>query len=83
MSTHSHILACKKAHGQRSLAGCSQWGHEELDMTEDRTHINDRKMTTTFKNINSYSNLLQSSKGLHYEKLNCNPLQKKSIRIPY
>ena len=23
-----------KPHGQRSLAGCSSWGHKELDMTE-------------------------------------------------
>ena len=23
-------------HGQRSLAGCSPWGYEELDMTEGR-----------------------------------------------
>ena len=30
MTTHSNILA----HGQRSLAGYSPWGHKELDMTE-------------------------------------------------
>ena len=24
----------KNSHGQRSLAGCSPWGHKELDMTE-------------------------------------------------
>ena len=23
-----------KSHGQRSLAGCSPWGHKELDRTE-------------------------------------------------
>ena len=23
-----------KSHGQRVLAGCSPWGHKELDMTE-------------------------------------------------
>ena len=27
-----------KSHGQRSLVGCSPWGHEELDMTE-RLHF--------------------------------------------
>ena len=26
-------------HGQRSLAGCSQRGHKELDTTERLTHI--------------------------------------------
>ena len=25
-------------HGQRSLAGCSPWGHNELDITEQLTH---------------------------------------------
>ena len=27
-------LLPRKSHGQRSLAGCSPWGHQELDMTE-------------------------------------------------
>jgi len=26
-----------KFHGWRRLAGCSQWGHKELDMTEQLT----------------------------------------------
>ena len=26
-----------ESHGQRSLAGCSPWDHEELDMTEQLT----------------------------------------------
>ena len=33
MATHSSTLAWK-SHGQRSLVGCSPWGCEELDMTE-------------------------------------------------
>ena len=33
MTTHSSILA-GESHGQRSLAGCSAWGHKELDTTE-------------------------------------------------
>ena len=33
MATHSSILAWK-IHGQRSLVGCSSWGHKESDMTE-------------------------------------------------
>ena len=33
MATHSSILP-GKSHGQRSLAGYSPWGREELDTTE-------------------------------------------------
>ena len=32
MATHSSILP-GKSHGQRSLVGCSPWGHIELDVT--------------------------------------------------
>ena len=32
MATHSSILAWK-SHGQRSLVGCSPWGHKELEPT--------------------------------------------------
>ena len=32
-ATHSSILA-RRIHGQRGLAGYSQWGHQESDMTE-------------------------------------------------
>ena len=32
------VLLPGKSHGQRSLVGCSPWGHEELDMTE-RLHF--------------------------------------------
>ena len=28
------VLLPGKSHGRRSLIGCSPWGHEELDMTE-------------------------------------------------
>ena len=33
MAAHSSILAWR-AHGQRSLAGYSPWGHKESDVTE-------------------------------------------------
>ena len=33
MATHS-----RESHGQRSLAGCSPWGHKESDTTEQLTH---------------------------------------------
>ena len=32
------VLLPGKSHGQRSLVGCSPWGHKELDMTE-RLHF--------------------------------------------
>ena len=32
MTTHCSILAWKKSYGQRSLAGCSLWGHKESDL---------------------------------------------------
>ena len=34
VATHSSILAWKKSHGQRNLAGYSPWGSKELDTTE-------------------------------------------------
>ena len=37
MAPHS-VLLPGKSHGQRSLIGCSPWGHEESDMTE-RLHF--------------------------------------------
>ena len=33
MATNSSVLAWE-SHGQRSLAGCSPWGHKELDIIE-------------------------------------------------
>ena len=33
VATHSSILAWR-IHGQRSLMGCSSWGHKESDTTE-------------------------------------------------
>ena len=30
----SPVLLPRKSHGRRSLVGCSPWGHEELDTTE-------------------------------------------------
>ena len=38
ITTNSSIPA-GKFHGQRGLAGYSPWGHKELDMTEQLTHI--------------------------------------------
>ena len=34
MATHSSILAWRIPRTERSLAGCSPWGHKESDMTE-------------------------------------------------
>ena len=38
MAIHSSILA-GESHGQRSLVGYNPWGHKELDMTKQLTHI--------------------------------------------
>ena len=38
MKTKSEIDPLSKSHGQRSLVGCSPWGHEESDTTE-RLHF--------------------------------------------
>ena len=38
MAPHSSALAWKP-HGQRSLVGCSPWGHEESDTTELLFHF--------------------------------------------
>ena len=32
------VFLPEKFHGQRSLVGCSPWGHKELDMTEHMAH---------------------------------------------
>ena len=34
-------------HGQKSLAGCSPWGHKESDMTEQLTHTHTHTHTHT------------------------------------
>ena len=43
MATHCSILAWRIPNGQRSLAGCSPWGHKESAMTERLTHTHTHK----------------------------------------
>ena len=50
MAPHSSTLAWK-IHGQRSLVGCSPWGHEESDSTSGFTftfhfHALEKEMAT-------------------------------------
>jgi len=46
MASHSSTLAWK-IHGQRSLVGCSPWGLEESDMTEQLYfHALEKEMAT-------------------------------------
>ena len=45
------VLLPGKSHGRKSLVGCSPWGHEELDTTEDFTftfhfHALEKEMAT-------------------------------------
>ena len=48
MAPHSSTLAWK-FHGRRSLVGCSPWGHEESDSTEQlhfHFHALEKEMAT-------------------------------------
>ena len=49
MATHSSILA-QESHGQRSLVGCSPWGHKVSDMTEQLSTAQNRNRLTDMKN---------------------------------
>ena len=43
------VLLPGKSHGRRSLVGCSPWGQEELDMTEQlhfHFHVLEKEMAT-------------------------------------
>ena len=44
MATHSRILARRIPDGQRSLVGCSPWGHKESDMTERLSIVHRSKL---------------------------------------
>ena len=39
------VLLPGKSHGRRSLVGCSPWGHEESDMTEQLHYAEDTTLT--------------------------------------
>ena len=41
----------REFHGQRSLAGCSPWGHKESDTTEQLTHIHTQEI---YRNDNKH-----------------------------
>ena len=50
---HGHPL-----HGQRSLAGCSPWGHKKSDMTEQRTtHTPGKKQSQDVDTFQASSNV--------------------------
>ena len=47
MATHSFLLLPGKSRGRRSLVGCSPWGREELDTTEQlHFHALEKEMAT-------------------------------------
>ena len=58
--------------GQRSLAGCSPWGHKESDTTEQLTHIHTQEI---YRNDNKYPPL--GSRGVavlsHWLSLSLSP----------
>ena len=41
------VFSPVKSHGQRSLAGCSSWGHKESDMTERLNNNNEHEVLRT------------------------------------
>ena len=63
MATHPSILAWKTIHGQRSLVGCSLWGHKELDMIECTCIHTYTQICVEFLNI------IVSTESLHYKSL--------------
>ena len=84
MAPHSSTLP-GKSHWQRSLAGCSPWGHKELDMTEQlnwtEPNIGEEKRVTnnwTNSKVKSFS-LVQSPSAAILE-----PQKIKSVIVsPY
>ena len=63
MTTHPSILAWKTIHGQRSLVGCSLWGHKGLDMTECTC-------THTYTQICvKFLNIIVSTESLYHKNL--------------
>ena len=66
MATRSSILgniSLEDPQGQRSLAGCSPWGHKESDMTE-RLHTHTHTHTHTHSLGSAQGSPLQ--RGLSY-----------------
>ena len=61
MATHSSILP-GKAHGRKSLVGCSPWGREESDTTE-RLHFHFSLSCTGEGNGNPLVFLPEESQG--------------------
>ena len=57
-----------KSHGQRGLAGCSQWHRKESDMTESHTHTHTH---TTWAGIlaSSLTSIEKVRKPLTFSKL--------------
>ena len=66
MATHSSILAWE-FHGQRTLLGCSPWGHKESDTTEATAHLATKSCLTWlsvgFSRQECWSGLLFPSPG--------------------
>jgi len=58
-----------KSTGQRSLAGCSPWGHKELDMTEHtHTHTHTHKLLTQVTTWMHIKNIWLKEASLSFPK---------------
>ena len=89
MATHPVFLP-GESQGQRSLAGCSPWGHTESDTTEATWHtqpLPNLNYTNAFSDINIVSLKMETGvtgpfhfkKGRSPEGGNVNPLQYSSL----
>ena len=69
-------------HGQRSLVGCSPWGHKELDMTEWLLCLLHENMPLSIPgNVNSYI-AAAAAKSLQSCPTLCNPIDSNPLRLP-
>ena len=55
-----------ESHGQRSLVGCSSWGHTELDITEWLTH-----QATSWKHTHFFSRKFLISSVFNKFEISC------------
>ena len=65
-----------EAHGQRRLAGCSPWGHKELDRTQRLSLTNTRHLLYTC----SWFKCLQNIHSHTVVRRRCDPLPSFSLR---
>ena len=65
------VLLPENAHGQRSPAGCSPWGHAESGMTKllSRSHSSENGKERTSENVPRYKNTPKKGKYYHNQNV--------------